>query len=66
MNVKDWREEMAKVRDDLRAGRISVSAANAIIKMSNSAMQGAQLQLNYYKNRRELPDIDFLKGVRHA
>lgn len=61
MNAKDWRDEMAAIRADLRAGKISVSAAMAIIKAGSAAMQSTNVQLRYYEMRQEVPEIDFLK-----
>lgn len=61
MNAKEWREEMSAIRDDLRAGKISVSAAMAVIKAGSTAMQFINGQLRYYEMRQEAPDIDFLK-----
>lgn len=61
MNARQWREQMDDVLAEVRAGKMSVSAANVFVKMFQANIQSAQTQLNFYKARRENPDIAFLK-----
>ena len=63
MNAKDWRDEMSRIRDELREGKISVQAANTLIKALSAISVDVRNELKYREMRGEKPEIShFSKG----
>jgi hypothetical protein len=59
--VTQLRNEMLNVFDGLRAGTIQPAEAKELSNASGKIINSAKLQLEYMVQRKEKPEIDFIK-----
>jgi hypothetical protein len=59
-NSKELRDEMSKVFSQVRAGTMKPQTASTLANISGRMIQSASTQVQYYKQRNEIPSIPFL------
>jgi hypothetical protein len=59
--IINLRKELAKVFEDLRAGNLSSKNAAELNNTAGKIINSLRAELEYYKLRKEPPEIDFFK-----
>ena len=59
-NARELRYEMSKVFDQMKRDEINPQKAKTLANISGRMMQSAYVQVQYYKQRNEIPEISFL------
>jgi hypothetical protein len=61
LTVTELRNDLLKVYDELRAGKLEAKDAKEINNTAGKIISSAKVQLEYAAIRNEKPEIDFLK-----
>jgi len=59
-NSKELRDEMSKMFYETKAGTMKPQTANTLANIGGRMIQSASTQVQYYKQRNEIPSIPFL------
>jgi hypothetical protein len=59
--VRDLRDELAIVFDQLNSGAIKAKDAGELANVAGKMINSAKVQLEYYALRKETPNIPFLE-----
>ena len=65
-NVNDLRTTLAGVFRDLQNKEIKFKDADSLANIAGKMINSARAQLEYYKLRRETPQIEFLEELPHG
>lgn len=60
MNAKELRNELSETFKKLRDGKMKPQQAQALASVAGKMVGSAVAQVQYYKQRNEVPNIDFL------
>ena len=58
-NIKDVREELLKVFDELKSGELKPSVVSVLNDAVEKIIDSLKVELEYYSMRKEKPDIEF-------
>ena len=62
-NAKELRDRLARVFDDLEAGKIKPKEAAELANLAGKMINSAKVQVEYAALRKESPVIEFLREV---
>ena len=58
-NIKDVREELLEVFDELKSGELKPSVVSEVNNVAKNIIDSLKVELEYYGMRKEKPDIKF-------
>lgn len=65
-NIREVRAELAQVFADLRAGKVKAPVAAELNNTAGKIINSLKVELEYYGQRKEKPEISFLANEEPA
>lgn len=61
-NIREVRAELSQVFSDLKAGKLKAAEASELNNAAGKIISSLKVELEYYGQRKEKPEISFLAG----